>query len=464
MYYADWVRALAIQLVIFIHCLVNSADAVQFDPEEEYEFQQKKDGIIKSLVQIGIPMFFYISGMGATFFNTEKKGFGLFFVNKTLRLMVPFVVAIFIFLMPRLYFGQQYEDWTRPDREHIETDYWQFNIKSLPGILGKLSWLWYLPALMIDCLLTYPLLAWSMRRAYKIPYNARDDGNIIFLQLALLATWAIPAVYLDTDDRYGERFLLPSILTLSLILMLFYVLQLPITSEGGDSFAMWIKLLGPLGSIALNLWKDQSKNKPLHHVFMMINYDAVFFSQGLIDALYFKQMMRTRKKLADSVAAPLFVLLFIFTYSLTSPMNYQQTGFLFFYPLYTDYTIQCLYTTGTWMWVFTIVWMMHWFANKTFNKTAYKLITGSALYAYLSHYFFIIMIALFIIRPYKLTFMQALMLEIVGTNVAILVTYLILNFFYELIFPEPKKQQELEGTEEEKQALLEQQAAVAKVK
>jgi len=103
---------------------VNSADAVGFDPDEEYEFQQKKDGIIKSLVQIGIPMFFYISGLGASYFNTEKKGFGLFFVNKTLRLMVPFVIAIFVFLIPRLYFGQPYEDWTRPDRKNQENDYW----------------------------------------------------------------------------------------------------------------------------------------------------------------------------------------------------------------------------------------------------------------------------------------------------------------------------------------------------
>jgi len=33
-YYADWARALAIQLVIFVHCLVNAADASGFDPEE----------------------------------------------------------------------------------------------------------------------------------------------------------------------------------------------------------------------------------------------------------------------------------------------------------------------------------------------------------------------------------------------------------------------------------------------
>jgi hypothetical protein len=32
-FYADWTRVLAIQLVIFIHCLVNAADASGFDPE-----------------------------------------------------------------------------------------------------------------------------------------------------------------------------------------------------------------------------------------------------------------------------------------------------------------------------------------------------------------------------------------------------------------------------------------------
>ena len=55
-------------------------------------------------------MFFYISGMGATFFNTEEKNFGIFVGEKALRLLVPFIVGIFLFLIPRLYFGQSYED------------------------------------------------------------------------------------------------------------------------------------------------------------------------------------------------------------------------------------------------------------------------------------------------------------------------------------------------------------------
>ena len=67
----------------------------------------------------------------------------------------------------------------------------------------KLSWLWYLPALFIDLVLTYPLLAWSIRRSRKIPYSQRDDGNIILLQLALFAIWLFPAFYLDTKKDMG---------------------------------------------------------------------------------------------------------------------------------------------------------------------------------------------------------------------------------------------------------------------
>jgi len=29
-----------------------------------------------------------------------------------------------------------------------------------------------------------------------------------------------------------------------------------IYTENGDKYAMWMKIIGPLGSIALNLWKD----------------------------------------------------------------------------------------------------------------------------------------------------------------------------------------------------------------
>jgi len=301
--------------------------------------QQKKDGIIKSLVQIGIPMFFYISGMAATFFNTEGRGFGLFLFDKILRLILPFVVAIFIFLIPRLYFGQEYEDFTRPDGE-IEENFWVFTQKTLPDVFSKLSWLWYLPALFIDCILTYPLLAWTIRRARKIPWHDRDDGNIILMQIVIFIIWiAVTCLYFDTEKDFGVTYLFPSSITLVCSFVFFYCIQLAIYAEGCESFALWMKLIGPLSSIALNLWKNQEPDMPLHHVLMMINYDAVFFSQGIVDQLYFKQMLRTRKTVANTAASPFYIVFAILLYSLSSPQNYSDTGFLFFYPLYSDYTI-----------------------------------------------------------------------------------------------------------------------------
>lgn len=192
-----------------------------------------------------------------TFYNTEAKGFGVFLGEKSLRLLVPFVLAIFVFLIPRLYFGQQFEDWCRPngDNGESENDYFAFQSKTLPDIPTKLSWLWYLPALFIDIVLTYPLVAWTIRRSRKIPFNQRDDGNIILLQLALFVVWLFPAFYLDTKKDFGTRYLLPSTLTLMCIMFVFYTFQLLIHTENGDKYALIMKVIGPCGSMALNYWK-----------------------------------------------------------------------------------------------------------------------------------------------------------------------------------------------------------------
>lgn len=223
-------------------------------------------------------MFFYVSGIGATFFRTEDKNFGIFVGDKILRLLVPFVLAIFVFLIPRLYFGQQYEDFTRPD-DQIENNYWEFMQKTLPTVYLKLSWLWYLPALFIDCILTYPLLRWTIRRSKGIPFDPLVDAGIIVHQLVTLAVWAAICYFLVTKDQFGERLLVPSIYALGAVMFCFYTFQLLVGgTRDGYKYAMWLKLIGPCGSMALNLFKTQSQDQQLYHIFLMINYDAIFFS------------------------------------------------------------------------------------------------------------------------------------------------------------------------------------------
>ena len=348
-------------------------------------------------------MFFYISGIGATFFDTEKKHYGIFVGGKVLRLLVPFVLAIFVFLIPRLYFGQTYEDFTRND-DVIEEDYWTFMKASLPGIYNKLSWLWYLPALFIDFMLCYPLLRWTIRRSRKIPFEAGTDSGIMCLQAVTLGLWCIPNYYLIPQYDYNTTLLLPAIGVLSGVMFCLYTFQLAINTPNGAKYAIWIKFVGPIGSICLNLFKVQTKNVNLYHTFLMINYDAVFFSQGVVDMCYWRSMIKSRKSIADSAWCPVIIVGFIFVNSLTSPMNYSNMGHLFFYPLYTSYTLQCLYTTGTWLWLNGIIMIMAEICNKKFNDMVYNYVTGSALYAYVSHYFFILIISVFVIRPNKIGF------------------------------------------------------------
>jgi hypothetical protein len=116
------------------------------------------------------------------------------------------------------------------------------------------------------------------------------------------------------------------------------------------------------------------------------------------------------------------------------------------------------------MWVYIVAWLMHYVANKKFNDTAYKYMAGSSLYAYLSHYFFIIIIAVGIVRPYKIEFIPALFLEVFATNLCILVTYSILNFFYELVVPPKESKDKDAPTLEEQAALLKNQEVMVEAK
>ena len=72
MYYADWIRVIAVHSVVFVHCLLNAADTVDLKDRDAME---KKEGICKVLSQLGMPLFFYISGMSLTFINPDKENY-----------------------------------------------------------------------------------------------------------------------------------------------------------------------------------------------------------------------------------------------------------------------------------------------------------------------------------------------------------------------------------------------------
>jgi len=157
-------------------------------------------------------------------------------------------------------------------------------------------------------------------------------------------------------------------------------------------------------------------------------------------------MLKKRGEMADSPIAPIAFVGGLLLYSITSPTVYSNMGHLFFYPLYSSYGLQCLYTTGTWLWVYSIIWIVAKCCNDKFNPTFYKFFCGASLYAYLSHYFFILVISVLVIRPYKFTFIPALCIMLFGTFAALIVTYAPRVFRYELFVPEKEtKKMEIDG-------------------
>jgi len=171
-------------------------------------------------------------------------------------------------------------------------------------------------------------------------------------------------------------------------------------------------------------------------------------------------MLKVRGELGDTALAPVVVVFAVLTYSITSPTVYSNMGHLFFYPLYSTYGLQCLYTTGTWCWMYFIIWMMAKIGNDKFNDTIYNYVCGASLYAYVSHYFFILILSVMIVRPYKITFIPALFIMLSGTFLLIFLTYWPLNFLYESISPPREtKKMEVDGKTPEIEA-QEQDAAM----
>jgi fucose 4-O-acetylase-like acetyltransferase len=68
---------------------------------------EKGRGILKVYLAFGIPLFFYLAGASASFFD-ERKGFVYYFVSRFKRLMIPFFLAVPFILIPRLYLTQEY--------------------------------------------------------------------------------------------------------------------------------------------------------------------------------------------------------------------------------------------------------------------------------------------------------------------------------------------------------------------
>lgn len=193
-YYGDWIRATAISLVIFVHTLGVSYDSSGYNDLDGWKKgEEKMQGIWKDLVQIGIPMFFYISGYAASFYKTEKPmAYARFTWGKCTRIFFPFLVAVPLFLIPALWLQRSYADTKIEGATNDDGLFtWYIAYFTHPvEIMNNISWLWYLPAMFVDFMLIYPILRWTKRRAAGVSYG-RGDIETVILQLITSTVWVL---------------------------------------------------------------------------------------------------------------------------------------------------------------------------------------------------------------------------------------------------------------------------------
>ena len=145
-------------MVVYVHSANMAYEIALHRQQLTEDVKQRYEGMVRCLVQIGIPMFFYISGVAATFHRT---GNALTYAKrKFVRLMVPFIVGVVLFLIPRLYLTQDFSPYSLLDGKE-EWNFVTYYSKMAPFFIFKMSWLWFLLALFVDSVVNYPFLKWS---------------------------------------------------------------------------------------------------------------------------------------------------------------------------------------------------------------------------------------------------------------------------------------------------------------
>jgi hypothetical protein len=204
-------------------------------------------------LQIGIPIFFYISGVGASHYNCEKHSFLSFLGSRVMRLLVPLLVAIPLFLMPRLYLTQAFEDTAQLEGGVID-NYWAYCIALLPHIASKLSWLWFLPMLFSVTIFCYPLMAWTQRRRNE---RELDSADALIISGQVFCFLVLQALSVYLAGNAGLTFVVPASIATMFAFGLYFWIQFKMDSPHAGKFAMGMKFVGPFACICMNYFKFQ---------------------------------------------------------------------------------------------------------------------------------------------------------------------------------------------------------------
>uniref|UniRef100_A0A7S3CJM0 Uncharacterized protein n=1 Tax=Strombidium rassoulzadegani TaxID=1082188 RepID=A0A7S3CJM0_9SPIT len=152
----------------------------------------------------------------------------------------------------------------------------------------------------------------------------------------------------------------------------------------------------------------------------MIIYDIVFMIQGVVDTVFEEEQSLGIEYMAESVfGGPLVFFSFTQALSVFSPSVNHDTGFLYFYPLYEQKWLQNYFVLGSFSWVYLLTWTSKYILNSKFNDTVFKLFVQGSMFAYLSHYLWIVLCNQYVVRRLDLPYSTGVFVTFFFTQVCI---------------------------------------------
>jgi len=176
--HVDWVRGVAITVVVFVHICQEASVATVNMPEWE---KDRNTGAVDVFCTFGITIFFFCCGMAQTF---KRNTWFDFIIRRFKRLLLPFFVAIPLVLQPTQFISCQYGLKLRragcchmyPSTDSpgypIEGTFTMYNYPEFlnswfqrfasSSILDIFNWMWFLPLMFATDICSFMGCRWML--------------------------------------------------------------------------------------------------------------------------------------------------------------------------------------------------------------------------------------------------------------------------------------------------------------
>ncbi|MEJ1964867.1 MAG: acyltransferase family protein [Gammaproteobacteria bacterium] len=162
--FLDWLRVIAIFVLLLYHTgMLFVGWGWHVQNKETIEALAWPMDIAHRL---RMPLLFMVAGAGVWFALSRRTG-PQFAAERTLRLLVPLIIGMFLIVPPQIYFERLFRgQWDGGYLDFLVERVFEFK----PYPQGNFSWhhLWFIAYLYVYVLLTLPLLLWWRRRGPRL--------------------------------------------------------------------------------------------------------------------------------------------------------------------------------------------------------------------------------------------------------------------------------------------------------